>query len=59
MVALKDLGVGKKSIEDRIHEEVNYLVDLFSKQDDTAVDVSDIFPRATSNVISNIIFGSR
>ena len=59
MVALKDFGVGKKSIEERIHEEVQFLSDLFSKQQNKSTDVSKVFSKATSNIISNIIFGSR
>lgn len=59
IVALKDFGVGKKTIDERIHEEVQYLVDEFSKNPEKPVDVLKVFPMATSNIISNIVFGSR
>ena len=51
--------MGKKSIEERINEEAGFLVDLFYKQSNKPTDVSKVFSRATSNIISNIIFGSR
>ncbi|XP_076083138.1 cytochrome P450 2B4-like [Mytilus galloprovincialis] len=59
MVALKDLGVGKKSLEEKIQEEARFLVELFSRQNKKPFDVSKVFSKATSNVISSIIFGSR
>ena len=58
-VALKYFGMGKKSIEERINEEAGFLVDLFYKQSNIPTDVGKHFSRATSNIISNIIFGSR
>jgi hypothetical protein len=42
MVALKDFGVGKKSVEERIHEEVQFLSELFSKQQNKPTDVSKV-----------------
>ena len=59
IVALKDFGMGKKSIEERITEEAGFLVDLFCKQSNRPTDVKKHFSRATSNIISNIILGSR
>lgn len=59
MVALKDFGVGKKSLEEKIQEEARFLVELFSKQNKKPFDVSKVFSKATSNIISSIIFGSR
>ena len=58
-MALKDFGVGKKTIDERINEEVQYLVEEFAKQPEKPVEIKKIFPMATSNIISNIIFGSR
>jgi hypothetical protein len=54
-----DFGIGKKSVEERIHEEYQFLRGLFSKQQNKPTDVSKVFSKATSNIISNIIFGSR
>ncbi|CAC5388126.1 unnamed protein product [Mytilus coruscus] len=59
MVALKDFGVGKKSLEEKIQEEARLLIELFSKQNKKPFDVSKVFSKATSNIVSNIIFGSR
>ncbi|VDI77846.1 Hypothetical predicted protein, partial [Mytilus galloprovincialis] len=49
MVALKDLGVGKKSLEEKIQEEARFLVELFSRQNKKPFDVSKVFSKATSN----------
>ncbi|XP_071143109.1 cytochrome P450 2B4-like isoform X1 [Mytilus edulis] len=57
--ALKDFGVGTKSIEERIHEETRYLIDFFSKSQNSSIDASKLFPKVASNVVSNIIFGER
>ncbi|XP_071141978.1 cytochrome P450 2H2-like [Mytilus edulis] len=59
MVALKDFGVGKKSLEEKIQEEARFLVELFSRQNKKPFDVSKAFSKATSNIISSITFGSR
>ncbi|XP_076083135.1 cytochrome P450 2H1-like [Mytilus galloprovincialis] len=59
MVALKDFGVGKQSIEEKIQDEVGLLMELFSKQGKKPTDCRKMFPKATSNIISSIIFGSR
>lgn len=59
MVALKDFGVGSKSIEERIHEETRYLLDFFSKKQNSLIDASKLFPKVASNVVSNVIFGER
>ncbi|VDI64372.1 cytochrome P450, family 2, subfamily J [Mytilus galloprovincialis] len=59
VAALKDFGVGSKSIEERIHEETRYLVDFFSKSQNSSIDASKLFPKVASNVVSNIIFGDR
>ena len=57
ITALKDFGVGKKSIEQRIQEEIGFLLDYIAKN--SPLDVSNIYSKVTSNIISNIIFGSR
>ncbi|XP_063408562.1 cytochrome P450 2B19-like isoform X1 [Mytilus trossulus] len=58
-VAFKDFGVGKRTIDERISEEVQFLVDEFSKHSGEPIQVNTVFPMATSNIISSIVFGSR
>ena len=59
IVALKDFGVGKKTIDERINEEVQHLVEEFTNTPNKPVNVATLFPKATSNVVSNIVFGLR
>ncbi|CAG2230742.1 unnamed protein product [Mytilus edulis] len=57
--ALKDFGVGTKSIEERIHEETRYLIDFFSKSQNSSIDASKLFPKVASNVVSISFSGER
>ncbi|XP_052089394.1 cytochrome P450 2B4-like, partial [Mytilus californianus] len=48
-----------KIIRRKKQEEARFLVELFAKQNKKPFDVSKVFSKATSNIISSIIFGSR
>ncbi|CAH1266054.1 CYP2J2 [Branchiostoma lanceolatum] len=59
MSALRDFGVGKKSMEGKILEEAQALSDVISKKENQAFCISQLLKNATCNVICSLVFGSR
>ncbi|KAM4631938.1 cytochrome P450 2K1-like isoform 2-T2 [Discoglossus pictus] len=56
---LRDFGMGKKTIESRIQDELNPLLEHFNSHNGKAFDSFFILNSAVSNVICSIIFGNR
>ncbi|XP_030433787.1 cytochrome P450 2K1-like isoform X2 [Gopherus evgoodei] len=56
---LRDFGVGKKTIEVRILEELNFLINYFESHQEKPFDTTVILNSAVSNVICSILFGER
>uniref|UniRef100_A0A803J3I8 Uncharacterized protein n=1 Tax=Xenopus tropicalis TaxID=8364 RepID=A0A803J3I8_XENTR len=56
---LKNFGMGKKSIEEKIQEEALCLVEEIRKSGETPVDPSKLIMDAVSNVFCSIMFGRR
>ena len=56
---LKKFGYGQRIMENRIHIEVEELVDVLSEWNGRAMDPSNIATTSTLNVIVSIIFGRR
>ncbi|CAM4631083.1 unnamed protein product, partial [Caretta caretta] len=56
---LRDFGVGKKTIEVRILEELNFIINYFESHQGKPFDVKVILNSAVSNVICSILFGER
>ncbi|XP_058386946.1 cytochrome P450 2A13-like isoform X1 [Diceros bicornis minor] len=59
ITTLRDFGVGKRGIEERIQEEAGFLNDAFRSTGGTFIDPTYFLSRAVSNVISSIVFGDR
>ncbi|XP_052057805.1 cytochrome P450 2B5-like [Mytilus californianus] len=55
--ALKDLGAEKSNLEQTIQVETNFLITAMCKENNAQMD--KLLPKAVSNIISNIVFGSR
>ncbi|KAM8953367.1 cytochrome P450 2F2-like [Pelodytes ibericus] len=56
---LRNFGMGKKSIEERIQEEANFLIKELSSTKGSPTDLTGYFARTVSNVISSIVYGNR
>ncbi|XP_077141734.1 cytochrome P450 2G1-like [Ranitomeya variabilis] len=59
LTTLKDFGMGKKSLEEPLQEEAKHLVDHFARLNGQPVDPNNTLMFASSNVIANLLFGSR
>ncbi|KAH9489773.1 Cytochrome P450 2H2 [Bulinus truncatus] len=57
--ALRDFGVGKKSIEEKILEEVHVVLASIENQNGRPFNIKPLLTDSTSNVICNVLFGSR
>ncbi|XP_053577585.1 cytochrome P450 2G1-like [Bombina bombina] len=59
VTALRDFGMGKKSIEYRIQEESMFLVAELKKTTESVIYPHQLLSLATGNVVSSIMFGQR
>ncbi|KAM6347492.1 cytochrome P450 2H1-like [Alca torda] len=59
LTTLRDFGMGKKSIEERIQEEAHFLVERIRNTREQPFDPSNFLIHAVSNIICSIIFGDR
>ncbi|XP_070999448.1 cytochrome P450 2K1-like isoform X2 [Oncorhynchus clarkii lewisi] len=56
---LRDFGMGKKGSEEKILEEIPYLIEVLEKHEGKAFDTTQSVLYAVSNIISAIVYGSR
>ncbi|XP_038672650.1 cytochrome P450 2K1-like [Scyliorhinus canicula] len=59
LTTLRDFGMGKKSIEEKIIEEAGFLVRKIESYEDQPFSTDVITNFATANVICSIVFGDR
>ncbi|XP_060114370.1 cytochrome P450 2G1-like [Heteronotia binoei] len=56
---LRNFGMGRHSIEERIQEEAHFLLEEIRKTEGSAFDPTFFLSRSVSNVICSIVFGRR
>ncbi|XP_069069006.1 cytochrome P450 2J4-like [Pleurodeles waltl] len=59
LMTLRNLGLGKKSLEARIQEEAQSFVEFFAMTKGKSLDPSPAIVHSVSNVISAVVFGHR
>ncbi|XP_050415839.1 cytochrome P450 2D3 [Patella vulgata] len=57
--ALRDLGVGKTTLEDRIKEEAKIILGYVTAHEGKPFIVHDLMMKATTNIVSTVVFGKR
>ncbi|XP_053556441.1 cytochrome P450 2J6-like [Bombina bombina] len=56
---LRNFGLGKKSMEERIREESLHIIQAFEQSKDKPLDPHSVIDNAVSNIICSIVFGRR
>nr|AUD09101.1 cytochrome P450 family 2 subfamily B [Neotoma albigula] len=59
LATMRDFGMGKRSVEERIQEEAQCLVEEFRKSQGAPLDPTFLFQSITANIICSIVFGER
>ncbi|XP_004620834.2 cytochrome P450 2B11-like [Sorex araneus] len=59
LTTMRDFGMGKRSVEERIQEEAQYLVEELRNTKGTLQDPKFFFQASVANVICSIVFGER
>ncbi|XP_064001709.1 cytochrome P450 2H1-like isoform X2 [Pogoniulus pusillus] len=59
LTTLRDFGMGKKSIEERIQEEAHFLVERIRNTNERPFNPGNYLVHAVSNIICSVIFGDR
>ncbi|XP_066494094.1 cytochrome P450 2J2-like [Tiliqua scincoides] len=59
LTVLRNLGLGKRSMEERILDEATYLIQAFKENMSVPFDPYDVIGSAVTNIMSTLVFGKR
>ncbi|KAG9352542.1 hypothetical protein JZ751_020956, partial [Albula glossodonta] len=59
LMTLRNFGLGKQSMEERILGEVSYITSHLEKCAGKSMDPQNLFHKAASNIITTVLFGTR
>uniref|UniRef100_A0A668RTB6 Cytochrome P450, family 2, subfamily X, polypeptide 9 n=1 Tax=Oreochromis aureus TaxID=47969 RepID=A0A668RTB6_OREAU len=59
LMTLRNFGLGKNSMEDRIHKEIKYTISTLEKSIDKTMSPQVMFHNAASNIICQVLFARR
>ena len=59
VVTMRDMGVGKKTLELRVQEEAGFLASEFLAQENKPFRVDNYLRKTVSNIICGVTFGQR
>lgn len=59
VVTMRDMGVGKKTLELRVQEEAGFLAEEFLSNEKKAFRPDNYLRKAVSNIICGVTFGHR
>ncbi|KAM5237224.1 cytochrome P450 2B4-like [Ctenodactylus gundi] len=59
LATMRDFGMGKRSVEERIQEEAQCVVEELRNSQGSLVDPTFLLQSATANIICSIVFGQR
>ncbi|XP_051807634.1 cytochrome P450 2F2-like isoform X8 [Acanthochromis polyacanthus] len=59
LMTLRNFGLGKKSMEDRIHDEIQHTIKTLDKNIGRTLSPQVMFHNASSNIICQVLFGTR
>uniref|UniRef100_A0A3B3V4T9 Cytochrome P450 2J6-like n=1 Tax=Poecilia latipinna TaxID=48699 RepID=A0A3B3V4T9_9TELE len=59
LMTLRNFGLGKKSMEERIHEEIQHIIKTLDDNTGKTLSPQFMFHNAASNIICKVLFGKR
>ncbi|XP_054907473.1 cytochrome P450 2F2-like [Poeciliopsis prolifica] len=59
LMTLRNFGLGKTSMEDRIHDEIQYTIRTLEQSTGVTLSPQVMFHNAASNIICQVLFGKR